>query len=357
MSEAPRELSADPARRPDYFAGGDLLRVVAALGVVVIHTCVWTLPFYRDMPAADWWAANVLSSASRWAVPAFVMLSGALLLHPLRQESAGQFYRKRLARIGVPLAFWSAAYLLWWVGVRGEDVSPLNAVGLLVRGKPFNHMYFLFIMAGLYVFFPFLRLVARALDDRQLPGLVALLLVTASLADFAARAEAGTQYSAFSYFVPYIGYFLAGHYLRRRSFSVRQRRLAWAAAVAGISLTAAGAGLVEAHWRDKAQLAGFGSHFAPLAVVTALAVFIALTGVRIAEGGKVQRVLRAVAPCTFGVYLVHPMLMDLVDIHGPTVRWPTALAGLFLWSAVVFLASLVVTWVLRRVPVLRRVVG
>lgn len=55
----------------------DVLRCVAAVAVVVIHV----LGPYRDqfgiMPDSGWITATTFNSFSRWAVPVFIMITGA----------------------------------------------------------------------------------------------------------------------------------------------------------------------------------------------------------------------------------------------------------------------------------------
>ena len=72
---------------------GDTIRVCGLLAVFFIHVCGFGRrpPLAEDM--AGWWACNTLSSLSQWAVPVFVMLSGALLLDPNRQETPLAFAR------------------------------------------------------------------------------------------------------------------------------------------------------------------------------------------------------------------------------------------------------------------------
>lgn len=61
-----------------------------------------------------WWISNVYDSISRWGVPVFVMVSGALLLDTSKQEGILTFYKKRLSKIFIPIIFWTAFYLFWF---------------------------------------------------------------------------------------------------------------------------------------------------------------------------------------------------------------------------------------------------
>ena len=78
----------------------DFLRVMLIVGVICIHTfCVLDMTVY---PQYRTWSL-VLNTICHYAVPLFVMLSGMVLVERC-DEPLAMFYRKRLARILIPLA-------------------------------------------------------------------------------------------------------------------------------------------------------------------------------------------------------------------------------------------------------------
>ena len=71
--------------RPRYLPFGDAARVLGTIAVVVGHVC--DIVQYGSPTLDEFWITNFFNSASRWAVPVYIMLSGSLLLDPAR---AGQ---------------------------------------------------------------------------------------------------------------------------------------------------------------------------------------------------------------------------------------------------------------------------
>ncbi len=111
-SAAPRPgATPAPPRRWDL----DALRLLAIAAVVAIHVFGLLVSAGRR-GSPHWWGAVVIDIGLTWAVPVFVMISGALVLAP-RAHAAGPavFYRKRFARIVPALLVWHLVYLL---GVR-----------------------------------------------------------------------------------------------------------------------------------------------------------------------------------------------------------------------------------------------
>lgn len=58
----------------------DILRIIAAFFIVVLHTAVTSLDSFGTT-SWEWNVSNFYDSISRWAVPVFVMISGALFLN------------------------------------------------------------------------------------------------------------------------------------------------------------------------------------------------------------------------------------------------------------------------------------
>nr|BFF10659.1 hypothetical protein GCM10025699_19620 [Microbacterium flavescens] len=57
----------------------DILRVVAVAGVVAIHVFAATVENEAIRGSGTWWVAVAIDIGFIWVVPAFVMVSGALL--------------------------------------------------------------------------------------------------------------------------------------------------------------------------------------------------------------------------------------------------------------------------------------
>lgn len=361
----PLVLDAAPREPTGWF---DLARVLAIGAVVVVHTTSEQVVARAagDPATATWWTANLLDSASRWCVPVFLMVSGALLLDPRRTDRPRDFYRRRLARIGVPLVVWTGAYLGFravWFG----DLDPGRAARDVAAGTPFLQLYFLYVLAVLYVLTPFLRLVVRHATHRMQAAFAGVLLALGAADQLlSAFLDVGGA-SAATRFLPYAGYFTLGWLLRDVPLT---RRAVRAAALAFTGMVAATAGLVAL----SAAFVGWGTpgrylygYLSPTVVVMSLAAFALLRawGLRHppADGGRPAsrwapgRRIAALSALTFGVYLVHPLFLYPLQRFWPApADWPGWTAVTAGQLAATLAGSLALTWVLARVPFLRATV-
>lgn len=103
----------------------DNSRIIATFAVVFLHVAGFFLN--AGMDSQYWWFGNIFSSFSKWCIPVFVMISGALLLSPDKTESMETFYRKRVSKIFIPILFWSMLYSLGaqWQGILNSKEIPI----------------------------------------------------------------------------------------------------------------------------------------------------------------------------------------------------------------------------------------
>ena len=324
-----------------------MLRVVSCVAVVMLHVSARTIYLYDEVTPTIWNIANVISSSTRWCVPEFVMISGALLLRRAIDDPM-RFIKRRFARIFVPIIFWSGVYLLWraW----NQPIALPYAAGELFRGTPYYHLYFLFVIAGLYAFTPAIAAAVQRLPHRQ--GII--YACTALIIAGITMTVQGLNGNAFTRFIPYIGYFVLGALL------LEVRVPQWISAtlfLCGVVSTAA-----LTNWTaSRAGIGGpwsmyFYSYFNPTVLVMAPALFCCV--ISMSMPAWLSKIVRDLAPATFGIFLIHPLILEtLRNIYAqvaPILLWPPLdwpVTGLL-----TLLISGVLVVVMRRMPGVRRVV-
>lgn len=214
----------------------DWMRVIACLMVMTVHS---TEPFYlggegaRILTPTDALWASAFDSFVRACVPLFIVAS-SYLLFPL-QVSTGTFFRRRLTRILIPFVLWSLVYAFWW----GEPIDNLQAL-LLNFNYAAGHLWFVYMLLGVYLIMPLLSPWAARVGRRELQGYLAVWVFTL-LIPFIREWASGGQllviqgptgipnpaayplwgeaswngYGMFYYVSGFIGYLLLGLYLRR----------------------------------------------------------------------------------------------------------------------------------------------
>ena len=341
---------ADNRERTFYF---DLLRLIAILGVIIIHEsaeCWYDL----DVNSTAWAVTNVYHSQGRWAVPVFVMISGALFLDPLRRVDTKKLYSKNILRMVTAFLFWSLLYAAF---SSREDFS-VKAFAVRFIGGHY-HLWFLYMIVGLYIVVPILRCVTRSEKATEYYLAVALVFtfIIPRLMKLPVLSGYQGAYEKMSFFLTlgYTGYFVAGYYLSVKELNKKQRAVLYilgiVGQIAGIVLT----------WSDSVRL-GHASDtyngYLTLAVLAqSVAVFVlgkyALSRIRLSERG--EKLVLALSRDCFGVYLVHPFFIteaskylvgDLL-LRSPLLWIPVTSLG-------VAVVSLAVSALLNRIPLVKK---
>jgi surface polysaccharide O-acyltransferase-like enzyme len=143
----------------------DLIRTLAIIGVILLHASNdLTVQQMNTLEIFRWTTVDVYQSIGRLGVPLFVMLTGALLLQPSKNESLSAFFKKRWARIGLPWIFWGAAYFAWDFLVDHQAFTSSVIIQGILKG-PYYQFWYLYMLLGLYLLTPILRIFIAHADQ------------------------------------------------------------------------------------------------------------------------------------------------------------------------------------------------
>lgn len=144
-------LSSQKKKIYNYFY---FLRIISSFSVVLIHV---TDQYYylAKINSYNFKISFFYSGISRFGVPVFFMISGALFLS--RDISFKTMYLKYIKNIFIRLIFWSFIY-----SISNTQLSKKNIKKIFFAfiGSHY-HLWFLFSIIGLYMLVPFLREITK----------------------------------------------------------------------------------------------------------------------------------------------------------------------------------------------------
>jgi len=312
--------------------------------------------FGASFGSESWWIGNVYDSLSRWCVPVLVMISGALLLDESKQEDATAFYQKRLSRIFWPILFWSAFYLLWvfFKGLIKGNPPPFTTLAFsLLAGKPYIHMWFLYMMIGLYVFTPFFRKLTAhsSIQDLTFLVVVAFVLSAISTAYNAAHPADGPELF-FYLFLYYIPYFFLGHIIRTTN------KIPWNGILIVILALSIGLTALGCYRLSLLTDLPTGLYFYNFLSISVIPMSISVMRLLKTWGKPVfhEAAERKIVSLTLGVYLIHPIILEVVDYLKLRAFTNFPLVSVPITTVMVFSIALLTAWVISRLPYIRRII-
>ena len=326
------------------------IRAFAAAAVVLLHvfqtpSSMYSVAELGTAKALAYTEAQVL--LTRWAVPVFLMVTGALLLDPARAVGWDK-QKKYIVRMVKVLASFGFAFCLIeaWINADSMSLSTLGtAVRRLLEGQSWSHMWYIYALLGVYLLLPLLRAFAASASRSDYRRLLVILFVFAFVVP-AVNTELETAFTTLFVFSKAPFYVLLGRYVDRWSSFDRRILLAGSASAACAAGCAAASILAEGQYGLR-----FFIHSSPFLPLFAVMVFLVFK--RLCFERPLPRVVAVLARNSFGIYIIHPVFMNLVYKAYPLDLPPVALeASVFLLALV---GSVLATALLRRLPFFRSI--
>ena len=327
----------------------DFARVLSAFLVVLAHVEGWG--------SSQHWARIGYYTVSRAGVPIFMLLSGFLLLSH-HDEDMTTFFKKRAGKIVIPLFFWSFAYDIYLNHELAKTGLTLPAVWNLFlrvfKGPRFGHLWFFYVLVGLYFFTPILRLFVAKARRKDILFYIAIwfamvpgLSILTSFTSFRFGFE-------FQFATGYIGYYLLG--LLFGQMEITRGRVIWSLVVF-IVFSIFTFFIVYWDLWPKMQESTFRSYLSFNIIFMALPAFILMRAV--GEKIKPSRILTLVSQASFGIYLMHLLFFHWMGELWQRLGFDMQAGGQF-WmipivTVVIFIISFGVTLVIRKIPILKTV--
>lgn len=334
----------------DRSARPDELRILATLAVIMIHVSAAPVQGFGVLSPLNWAIGCAYASPVRCAVPLFFMLSGILLIP--KAQDPWTFLQRRMSRVLVPFLVWSLVYLMVPAS-GGVGDWPQRSLHALLYGASY-HLWFVYTLIGAYLAMPIIGPWARSAGT----GGTRYFLVVWGLALTlgATRWRPLLDRMELGLFMGYLGYAVLGYHLSQ--LPVDQRRWRWWGAVlsiAGMGATAAGTYWVSA--QQGRFVEDLFRYLSPNVAIASVGVMMLWRADALPTLDRWPAARRAMAECSYGVYLVHVLvLLGLVRVG---LDWRTLhpLLGIPITTLACFLLSMAFVRAVRSLPFGDKLVG
>lgn len=359
----------------------DPLRAVTALCVIGVHAVALTVFLNQSVWGTQ--VQNAVVVALHYTREMFLFISAFALIYVYygKPFQAGRFYKKRAIGVLMPYCVWSAVYIM--VNHPGLPLGQFVTTTLIaiLNGSASFQLYFILLSLEFYLMFPlfmkFMKLVAH--HPWKTLAISFVLEVVMMYLDFQYLQRGALNSSGFwrfvnqyqaSFILTYQFYWMLGglaaiHIQQVRAFLLRHSRPVvacfvvallglWAYFLAQIDFLHESIGYATSVLQPDMV-------FFSVVVIVGFSWMAAQWASRVDQAGhpKGYRFWRTLSDASFGVYLVHVLiLVALLHTLLPALPgvWPVALRVFLIWFLTASIA-MIASIVLMNIPVVSRLVG
>jgi surface polysaccharide O-acyltransferase-like enzyme len=348
-------MSKETQQRTVYL---DILRVFACFFVVMVHVSAAWLE-EPQIPSFHFTVSYTFNTIAIAAPAVFLALSGAVFLNPdlVTDVSPKKMWKKYILRLVVAYVVWSILYTV--VKWAPYYTFSMEAVRVYVKEFFFTPIYHLWFLPALMVIYAFLPILRPGLSDPArcryflilyIPFQILMPLILSF--DIPGKEVISAVSGRFPYMLlGYIGYFVLGRFLDTVSIRKTGRAALYTVSVLCTALS------IWYSCRESVRagyLVGFSNTLYSLSsFLLVCAAFILFRQITCEKEG-LRKAISFLAKLTFGIYLLHPMVLDFASRLLPGMMELPAIVEIPLITLCLFLLCIPIVWVLRKIPFVNR---
>lgn len=299
----------------------DFIRAFAALSVIAIHTTGQYI--YTSRTALLW------NTAMRYAVPLFIILSGFVVYYSetdRKSFSCMTFWYRRLKKILIPYIIWNAIYMIYFARhdlgtITGDLPGFLYKLGTnIITGLGTYHLYFVLIIAQMYIIYPLLRILAGRFMKTTLLVSFAITLYSQGVIYFGVQNKTAipNTYIPFFMLLPiWIFFFVLGMYISKNIKKIKEWFAGKSVLIVSLWLLSFAVLIMDSKLTKTQELS-----VKPSVIPYTIASFIGLYHISdrlTLIKSKFVKILDFISEQSFLIYLSHVLFLKLIVSFSYTV--------------------------------------
>ena len=347
------EVAKKEKKRVFYF---DILNILAMLAVVAMH-CNGIV--HRNPNIRAWKSSLFVDCIMYWAVPVFFMLSGATLMTYREKYDTKTFFKRRLTKILIPFIFWTAIMFVWKYLTKQfvlDSYSIKNIISAFMSNKEESTYYFMFLILSIYITMPLLSLLAKDEYRKTLWFTVILIFIlNTTIPNLLQWVGISYKSNVTVQVGNYVIYIFLGYLLSTQDLSKKQKYIIYIGAILGLIFryfttyfpSIESGKVIKTTW----------GYWTWHCVLLSIAVFVFIKGLnfeKITKNEKLKKLLAKISKCSFGIYLIHIIVKYYVVL---LLKWDVQSCSFrTIGIIVVYLISLAIVWILKQIPIVKKIV-
>lgn len=329
----------------------DVLNIIACISVLILHfnglshAYSQTNAYYQALSA---------ECIFFWAVPVFLMLTGATLVDYRQRYSTETFFTKRLTKTFFPFIAWSLLALVWKISTNQIEapVGPRSLFDLVFNTKIIDVYWFFIPLFSIYFMIPVLSLFVKVKNFNLIKYLIILYFFINSLLPLVFE-QIGLTFNGnlnISMLSGYLVFPVMGYYLANTQMSARNRRVLYVLAITATILR-----YLIIISEEGAPGSLVWSYLSPAGILQGAAIFVFIKQIDWPlhfSNTRLDNGLKKLSSCSFGIYLIHMIVfyygLELIQLNGSSLAWRT------FGPIITYFICLVIVLTGKKIPYIRK---
>ncbi len=338
----------------------DLIRIIAALAVVMIHVSAEFVQAY-PVNSSGFLLGNVFDSLSRFAIILFLMISGALFLDENKNITTKKMLTSALRMFRL-LMVWSFVYAVVYrviiPVVNGAGISPLKIFSSFLFGH--YHLWYLFMIVAMYLITPVLRLFIKKENSKIILYLIGISflvnfctpflneLINSFIidGDILERFVSGFEFGLVTDFVTY---YILGWYINNFEIKKKHRVIIYILGIIGLVITIIFTQILSL--KNNALNSTLYACDTVNIFFYSIALFLFFHTAFKNKDLKCEKLILKLSDLTFPVYLIHIFMLSLASFISVSCSFSPFVAIIFNFAFTV-ITSFVLSAILKKIPII-----
>lgn len=342
---------------PERFYYIDFLNVISVFLIIMIHVPGFLVPYSNS--DNYWWKVILFFSITRFAVPLYILSSGAMILKkPV--DNIKNFFVKRFSRVAIPFLFWGMVYEIN-VMINYRPKTFFEILHDFFFQDVMFHLWFVYMILAMYVFTPIFSEVLKNISQKILKYSFGVWIFLSCVVSIEYWFYEGISHRF--WFVEFIGYFVAGWIIHNQKINFVKLNGYITALIAGIMIFLSSVLVVTQSFKYNEQYEAFFEPYFILIVIGSLIIFKYFREKEefFRRHKKFSKIFSKLSVLTYGIYLIHVLVLNFtreyffifnqVYFAGNNYTLSMILYGIVTWGI-----SMLIVAIFHNIPYLRRLV-
>ena len=332
----------------------DILRIISCFAVILLHCSCDAFSVTQGI--IGFTIGNFYNSISRFCVPIFLMITGALLLNPSKEIDIKKFTINKTLRIVIDFVCWCIIYYLFYTIIIAKDKITFEGLINSIINFQF-HLWYMKALIFIYLFLPIVKLITNNHEKLIKYCIIIFLIFGVLLKSLTLLPLPPCIINLLNFFREsdsfwYMGYVVLGYYLFSTDITKNKRLIIYVLEI--ISLICC-FGLNELAYIKFHKMLYLNDYFSITTLFYSISIFVFIK-YKFKDKSYNEINLRFIGDKTYGIYLIHMMVMYLYELLEFSTFSFNFIISIPIMSISIFIASYIIIIIMKKIPIVRKIV-